>query len=172
MSYAHEFTGELIKYTDNSYVTLLQHFYEKGYLDDTQVILIADHGAHFLTMSTNIFPDDSRRIENAYPILFHITPRNIPSKNLEMIRSNQQVFLNSHDVYATLKSFATGGPASSEEITDYSFFHEELPKGRDCDTKICDNCKKPVYENPWCHMDSSKTQERFDEKGYFYLSPW
>lgn len=131
VSYAHEFTGELIKYADDDFVNLLQNFYEKGYLDDTQVILLADHGAHFLTMRTNVFPDDSRRIENALPVLVHITPRNIPTKNMENLKVNQQRFVNSHDIYATLKSFAVGQTASSTEVIDYSFFHEELPKGRD-----------------------------------------
>jgi len=172
MSYAHEFTGELIKYADSDYVDLLQNFYEKGYLDDTQVIIVSDHGAHFLTTRTNVFPDDSRRMENALPLLISLTPRSVSDKNLEILRKNQQQFLNSHDIYATLKSFAVGKTASSEDVIDFSFFHEELPKRRDCDTKICDNCTHPVYGNPWCHLDSSKTQARFDEKSYFYFSPW
>jgi hypothetical protein len=126
--YAHEFSGELIKYADDDYVKLLQNFYEKGYLDDTQVIIVADHGAHFLTMRTNIFPDDSRRMENALPVLIHLTPKSIPDKNLQLIRANHQKFVNSHDFYASLKSLAVGGVASSSEVVDYSFIHEELPK--------------------------------------------
>lgn len=130
-NYAHEPTGALIPYTDDTFVEFFKNFYEKGYLKGTQVMFVSDHGAHSYTTRTPIFPDDSRLIENALPMLFHLTPRNIPEKHLQILRDNQQRFLNSHDVYATLKSLAEGKISSSPVMIDYSYFHEELPKGRD-----------------------------------------
>ena len=119
-----------------------------------------------------LFPDDSRQIENSFPMLFHLTPKSIPQKHLELLRNNQQRFMNSHDVYATLKSLAEGKISSSPFITDYSYFHEELPRGRDCDTKICDNCTVEAYEKPWCFNDYSKIQAKIDAYGYFYPNPY
>lgn len=168
-NYAHEATGELIKYTDDVYVEFFKNFYDKGYLKDTQVLFVADHGAHFATLRTPFFPDDSRLIENALPMLFHLTPRNIPKENLDLLRENQQRFVNSHDVYAMLKSFAEGKVSSSPAVTDYSYMHEHMPKGRDCDTKICESCVGTAYENPWCFMDYAKVQEKKDSYGYFYI---
>lgn len=134
--HAHEPMGDLIKYLDNTFVNFFQSFYDKGYLNDTQVVFVSDHGAHFLTLRTPIFPDDSRVMENALPVLFHLTPRSISEKNLELLRENQQKFTNSHDVYATLKSLAEGKVSSSPYVTDYSYLHESLPKGRDVETNI------------------------------------
>jgi hypothetical protein len=145
-NYAHEFSGELVQYADDDFVEFLQSFYEKGYLNDTQLLLISDHGAHFLTMRVNAFPDDSRRIENALPLLIHLAPKDTPEKYLEILRNNQQLFLNSHDIYATLRSLAEGKLPDRKAkcdrnstlgcITAYSYFNENLPNKRDCESKV------------------------------------
>jgi hypothetical protein len=115
-------------------------------------------------------------------LLIHLAPKDTPEKYLEILRNNQQLFLNSHDIYATLRSLAEGKlPDRKAEcdrnstigsITAYSYFHEDLPKKRDCESRICSNCDLEVFENPFSFIDYKKTQARNNEKGYFYLNPW
>ena len=168
-NYAHESFGDLISYTDDSFVDFLQTFYERGYLKNTQVVFVSDHGAHYITGRIPVFPDDSRDIENAFPVLLHLTPRDIPAENLELLRENQQRFLTSHDIYAFLKSFAVGEVAGAPKMYDFSYFHESLPKGRDCKAKLCEDCYEPFFTNGWCYQDYSKVQSKKDERGYFYF---
>ena len=95
----HEATGELIKYNDNNFVSLLQHFKEKDYLKDTIVLLVSDHGAHFIVARTSFLPDDSRLQENFLALLIILTPKDIPKENLKFLESNQQQFISPQEVY-------------------------------------------------------------------------
>lgn len=131
LSYAHETTGELIGSVDDAYAEFLEKFYQKGYLSNTQVFFISDHGSHFVTVRTPFIMDDSRLIENSLPLLFHLTPKTIKPEYLSNLKENQQLFLNSHDIYATLKSVAVGKISGSPLIYDHSYIHTQLPRKRD-----------------------------------------
>lgn len=170
LSYAHETTGEVIATADEGYADFLQSFYEKGYLNNTQVMIVADHGAHMVTLRTPFFPDDSRMIENALPILIHLTPKSINEKFLANLAENQQLFVSAHEIYATLKSLAVGKASSSALVTDYSYIHEKLPRGRDCTTPLCiAPCDFMLYENPWLYLNYEIIEEKVNEHGYFYF---
>jgi hypothetical protein len=133
LSDAHENTGELIKYADDSFVRFFKDFQEKGHLIDTQVMIIADHGPHFFIRHIPIIPDDSRAQEMYTPLLIHLAPKSTPNAYLENLENNQQNFLNSHDIYATLKSFATGTQARSPAVDEsYSYLYDDMPNGRQC----------------------------------------
>ena len=68
----HEATGELIKYNDNDAVEFLEYFKAKGYLEDTIIYFISDHGQHFIVGHIPFVPDDSRLEEN-YQMFLHLT---------------------------------------------------------------------------------------------------
>lgn len=120
ISDAHENTGEIIKYADDHLLKFIYNFHTKGYLKDTQIIIIADHGEHFFVRHLPIIPDDSRQQGIQTPLLIHLAPKSIPFNIAENLAYNQQRFINSHDIYATLKSFATGKSADSPAIESLS----------------------------------------------------
>ena len=71
-NYPHESTGELVKYIDDPLEKFLRDFYNQGNLKNTELLILSDHGAHFLTSHTPIFPDNSRYEENMLPVFFYI----------------------------------------------------------------------------------------------------
>ena len=128
---AHEATGELIKYIDNDLVNFFESFKAKGYLENTMVYFIADHGAHFIVGHAPFIPDNSRLEENFLPMFILLAPSNIPQKNLQFLEKNQQHFMTGLEVYSSLKSIAVGKNATSEYAKSYSILYEELPSNRD-----------------------------------------
>lgn len=72
-SEGHEGTGELVATIDQDIVDLLQYFYVQNYLADTFVTILSDHGANGVVLRLPFLPDNSRHLENYYPVLFHIT---------------------------------------------------------------------------------------------------
>jgi membrane-anchored protein YejM (alkaline phosphatase superfamily) len=105
---AHEATGEVVTTIDQDIANFLEKFHSKGYLSDTIITFLADHGAHFAVMHAPFLPDDSRMRELHLPLLIHLTKTDIPEENLNYLRLNQQAFVSSHDYYSTLKSIAEG----------------------------------------------------------------
>jgi hypothetical protein len=134
---SHEMLGENIYHFDERFLDLFKTFYKKGYFKDTQLLIVADHGAHDYTVRAAMFPDDSRSLENALPLLINLSPSKFETNNLAYSRNNEQSFITSHDVYATLKSLAFNYKEGSPYMTDYSFIHEDIPEGRDCDSVVC-----------------------------------
>jgi arylsulfatase A-like enzyme len=131
-SEAHELSGELVQYTDRDIRDLLQYFHDQGYLEDTFVTLLSDHGAHALTLRFPAFPDNSRYIENYYPMLFHVTKNDLPSHVSHHLEANEQSFIGSHDFYSTMKSIAENKRSTSKNAESYPYFMEGMPLNHDC----------------------------------------
>jgi arylsulfatase A-like enzyme len=131
-SEAHELTGELVQYMDDDLANLLQYFMDKGYLEDTMITLVSDHGAHALTLRFPAIPDNSRYIENYYPILFHVTKNDIPETNGFFMEANEQAFISSHDVFSFLGSIASNKKLTSDFAASYPYQMQAMPKGHDC----------------------------------------
>ena len=161
----HETTGDLIKYSDNDFVELLSYMHKMGYLKDTIVMFVADHGPHFIIGRIPIIPDDSRIQENFFPLLMMFVPNDIPQENLRYLENNQQLFLTPHDIYGILKSVAVGQKSGSMSITDYSIMHEDLPKGRDCHS----NTNGIKFDQCWCSHDEMYLQKQVNQRGYIYM---
>ena len=163
-NYNHEWTGELIRTSDEAYEKFFRDFQSKGYLKDTDIIIVADHGGHFVISHTPIFPDDSRFQENYFPVLFIISHKDTPKKNLDFLKNNQQQFMNSFDIYTTLKSFANRKISKNDDIKSFSVYHEELPKGRECV-----DGDGIVYSQCYCRNNISELYELRNKHGYFYI---
>ena len=70
-NYPHESTGELITYLDEPLEKFLREFYNQGNLKNTELLIVADHGTHFITSHSPFFPDDSRHEENMLGVLIY-----------------------------------------------------------------------------------------------------
>ena len=145
---SHEATGELVKYIDNDLVTFLKEFDTKGYLKNTIIYFIADHGAHFIVGHVPVLPDNSRLEENYLPMFLMLVPNDIPRENLKFLQRNQQHFMTGFDVYSSIKSIAVGKNANSTYTKSYSIIYEELPSNRDWDKNSIDY----KFENCWCNI--------------------
>ena len=154
---AHEQSGELISYMDDDILDFLKHFHDKGYLDDTYLVILADHGSHNVILKAFWLPDNSRNVENTHPIFLNLVKKDIPKKNIEFLRSNEQSFMSHHDTYSTLKTIASGKPSNSIYSESYPYISETLPIDRDCTntTMFLAKC--------WCYMDPDEAQKKFDE---------
>lgn len=130
-SEAHELMGELVKYMDDDLVNFLNYFYNSGYLDDTFLTIVSDHGAHALTLRFPLFPDNSRYIENYYPALFHVTKNDIPPNVAHFLAANEQSFISSHDFYSMLKTFAENKDGTTQSAESYPYLTQPMPKGHD-----------------------------------------
>lgn len=159
---AHEVTGELIQYMDEDLRDFLQDFYDKGYFEDTFVTILSDHGAHALVLRFPAIPDNSRYIENYYPILFHITKKDIPDVTLHFLESNEQSFIGSHDIYATIKSIAVNEIARSPKAESYAYIYEQIPDSHDCSnsTVFISAC--------WCSHDYKAIEKRMHSINIFH----
>lgn len=73
--------------------------------------------------------------------------------------------MNSHDVYATLKSITAGKRAGVEGLKDFALNYEKLPSGRDCT-----DSKDIKYFDCWCQLNITKFYEQKNRLGYFYVA--
>ena len=162
---AHELSGELIRHMDDDLLNFLKSFHDKGYFDDTYLVILADHGAHNAVLKAFWLPDNSRNVENTHPILLNLVKKDIPDKNLEFLRANEQSLLTGHDVYSTLKTIARGESSNSIHSESYPYISEQLPVDRDCTntTMFMAKC--------WCYMDIEKGQKEFEEIPMFSILP-
>ena len=161
-SEGHELLGELIKYTDQDISNFLQYFYSMGYLDDTFLTIVSDHGAHALTLRFPAFPDNSRFVENYYPILIHVTKNDIPAQSLYFLQANEQSFISSHDFYSTMKSIAENKRSTSKYAESYPYHFEQISPTNDWS-----NSKVFIADWWWSH-DLNSLNQRVADKGIFY----
>ena len=161
---AHEKTGELITHMDHDLMQFLQYFYSNGYLDDTYLVILADHGAHNTILKAFWLPDNSRNVENTYPVMMNLVKKDIPEQNLAFLRSNEQSFMTHHDLYATLKAIATGQASSSKYSESYSYISQQLPVDRDCVNNTMFMCKC------WCYMDSESADKALKDIPIFSMN--
>ena len=103
---SHEFSQELIKYADDKILHFFETFYERGYFDDTLLIIVSDHGNNILSFYS--FFDtitDDREIEGMLPVLKVIIPNKkiiYDSGLYNNLYENQQTFITSYDVYNSI----------------------------------------------------------------------
>ena len=102
----HELTQELIKYADDNIYNFFDNFYNKGYFDDTLLIIISDHGNNFHSYYSLLETiNEDRKIEGYLPV-FKIV---IPNKKIiyesglyNNLYENQQTFISPFDVYNSI----------------------------------------------------------------------
>ena len=107
---AHESTFEVIKYLDEPLFNFLNGFYNKGYLNDTILFLLSDHGNHMPGIYNLLFAEDYE-MERVMGTLFIVINDNsvFLKKNkakysyyLDNIFENQQTYITPYDIHDTL----------------------------------------------------------------------
>ena len=97
---AHEGTLEVVKYLDVKLAEFLEKFDRKGYLKDTAVFLVSDHGNNMVGIY-NIFQFEDYILEKTLGTWFMLLPKKkeIDEKFLEI---NQQRLVSPYDIHDTL----------------------------------------------------------------------
>ena len=97
---AHEGTLEVVKYLDVKLAEFLEKFDRKGYLKDTAVFLVSDHGNNMVGIY-NIFQFEDYVLEKTLGTWFMLLPKKkeIDEKFLEI---NQQRLVSPYDIHDTL----------------------------------------------------------------------
>ena len=104
-TYAHEYSGEKSKYTDEPLRDFLLDLYENSLLKDTTLFFVGDHG--FALMGVyKILESHDWQIERDLPIFLIIesdNPKLDYDKQYKEILNNQQTFVTAFDIFYTLR---------------------------------------------------------------------
>ena len=146
---AHEGTGEVARYLDDKLSDFLENFENRGWLDNTAIIFVSDHGNNMIGFY-NIFNVEDFVLEKTLASLFIMLPSSVANKYQNQIYENEQVMITPYDIYDTLLHLID----EKEESEYYSRFGSSLLKRiknsgeRNCDTYKLDlsdiwcRCKK------------------------------
>jgi hypothetical protein len=128
---AHEGTGNVIRYFDDKLEKFLSDMETSGKLDDTFVILMADHGNNmpgFISMMNS----DDYNIEKYLPMMFMIVPNSVNEEYRKALAYNEQSFVTSWDIHNTLLNIA--GAA----VNSYNMYGTSLLKKIPAQRFSCD----------------------------------
>jgi len=142
---AHEGTGEVVRYLDERLEIFLNSFKNKGYLNDTAIFIVSDHGNNMIGFY-NIFQVEDFVLEKTLGSWFILLPRKgeIEKERNSLLR-NQQRYVTPYDIHDSML-YLFGFEKGSEYHSRYgqSVFEDIDGLSRDCDTYKYD--LKPL----WC----------------------
>ena len=136
----HESTFEVLKYLDEPLYEFLNSFYQKGYLKNTALFILSDHGNHMPGLYNLFFSsqyETERLLGNLYIIinsdyLFN-QKRNLFRIFNQNIIENQQSIVTPYDIHDTLIHFIYGEfPSVYYSTKGTSFFNKIDNSVRDC----------------------------------------
>jgi len=146
----HESTFEVLQYLDEPMYNFLNSFYEKGYLNNTAIIIISDHGNHMPGIYNLFFSEQyetERVLGNFYiiinsNILFN-EKKELFRKYNENVMENQQSIITPYDIYNTLIHILYGEkPNNKFTPRGNSIFMSIDNSKRDCNFFDQDNEEK------------------------------
>lgn len=126
---AHEDTGEVVKYLDKPLTNFLIEFEQKGYLNDTFIMFVSDHGLHFPRVF-GVLAFDNYDFERMLPSLFIISGKKI--FNDTEIYNNQNKFVTAYDIHSTLINIIYGNDFQKYKrhnvkgISLFDFINDEI----------------------------------------------
>ena len=138
-TYAHEYSGEKSKYTDDAIYNFLKELYNSGQMENTTLFLAADHGYVGLFGVYKILETNDWKAELALPILIIIEfDKNMSYEEQTNISNNQQTMVTPFDIYHTLSHNLFGIKYKSKiyyktKDNGESLFNYINPKERTCD---------------------------------------
>ena len=153
-TYAHEYSGEKAKYSDNALYSFLNDLYHSNLLQNTTVFIAGDHGFALMGAYKLMNPNDWR-IEKSLPIFILLVP---DKKNLSYeeeyseILKNQQNLITPFDIYYTIRHIILGEEYKKKLLKEQNNEGESLfkyinPKERNC-------TKYEFFENCQCELNS------------------
>ena len=98
---AHEGTEEVVTLLDKALSNFLENFQQKGYLDNTAIIFVSDHGNNMFGFN-EIFKFEDYMIEKSLPTWLMLLPKSNNNTEIEIIKENQQKFVTAYDIHETL----------------------------------------------------------------------
>ena len=153
-TYAHEYSGEKTKYSDNSLYNFLKDIFFSEQLMNTTLFIAGDHGFALMGIYKLLNPNDWK-IEQSFPIFILInSDNNNMSYEIEYseILKNQQTLVTPFDIYYTIRYIILGNEYKNNLLEEHknngeSLFKSINPKERNC-TKYqhFDNCQCKLYK--------------------------
>jgi hypothetical protein len=125
----HEGTGEVLSTLDDDLSSFLLSLANDGVLEDTAVLLLADHGLH---MGFNYVYTTNGLIEHANPALFMLLPDRFTSSSPEIaenLKHNEQALISANHIYHSMRHIM-GIP--DQNTPSKSLFQTKLPYSADC----------------------------------------
>ena len=104
-TYAHEYSGEKAKYSDNAMYNFLKDLFFSNQLINTTIFIAGDHGFALMGIYKLLNPNDWR-IEQFLPIFILINSDNYNisyDEEYSEILKNQQTLVTSFDIYYTIR---------------------------------------------------------------------
>jgi len=142
---AHEGTNEVVKYADDALYKFLTGLQSGGLLEDTSVILYADHGLHMQGIF-QLMQFNQVEIEKYLPALYFTLPKKVSEKYRNDIKANQQSIVSGHELHNFFMTMAEG-----ETCKDLSTsLIGPLKSYRDCDDI------KMMVDACFCFLDEKK----------------
>jgi len=111
---AHEGTNEVVKYMDNDLSSFLNNLQKDGLLEDTAVVLYADHGLHMNGIFT-LLDINQVHSEIFLPSLFTVLPKKVTEKFGNNIKANEQTLVSAHELHNFFFSLAEGEKSNKLE---------------------------------------------------------
>jgi len=153
-TYAHEYSGEKAKYSDNALYSFLSDLYFSNQLMNTTVFIAGDHGFALMGVYKLMNPNDWR-IEQSLPIFILLVPdkRNVSfEEEYGEVLKNQQNLITSFDIYYTIRHIILGNEYKKKLLKEQKNEGESLfkyinPKERNC-------TKYERFENCQCKLNS------------------
>jgi hypothetical protein len=142
---AHEGTGEAVRYLDDELILFLEKFERNGWLNDTTIFFVSDHGNNMIGFY-NIYSCEDFVLEKTLASLFMLTPKNKLTKEMHQnLKHNEQIMVTPYDIHNTMLNILNMG-----ETNDFyskmgkSFFSKISGLERDCKTY------KQDMSDLWC----------------------
>ena len=153
-TYAHEYSGEKAKYSDNALYDFLSDLYYSDQLKNTTVFIAGDHGFALMGVYKLMNPNDWR-IEQSLPIFILLVPDKKNSsfeEEYSELSKNQQTLITPFDIYYTIRHIIFGDDYKKNLLKEQKKEGESLfkyinPKERNC-------TKYKRFENCQCMLNS------------------
>lgn len=148
-TYAHEYSGEKAKYSDEALYSFLSDLYQSNQLENTTVFIAGDHGFALMGVHKLLNPNDWK-IEQSLPVLILLVPDKKNFSYFEQfseILNNQQTLITPFDIYYTIRHIIFGNKYKKNLLKEQNDEGESLfkyinPKERNCTKyKRISNCQ-------------------------------
>ena len=153
-NYGHEKTGAVISRLDEVLYNFLFEFYDKGYFDNTAVLIVSDHGNQNKGIF-NIINKSQFEYERKMGTFFLLLTKNKNIENFKInLENNQQVFLTPYDIHDTMIHIIYGKSSMSKEEMQKAFSVNN--KGNSVfnvineEERICEKYKEEWFDDNFC----------------------
>eukprot|EP01001_Neometanema_parovale_P010511 NODE_674_length_2192_cov_96.617206_g644_i0.p1 GENE.NODE_674_length_2192_cov_96.617206_g644_i0~~NODE_674_length_2192_cov_96.617206_g644_i0.p1 ORF type:complete len:669 (+),score=94.20 NODE_674_length_2192_cov_96.617206_g644_i0:80-2086(+) len=165
----HEGLGEVLNSMDDDFASFLEWMWQAGHLENTVVILTADHGVHM----GPYFLTKAGRLEHKLPLLIMTMPRAFLAQHPELqpiLKHNEQLPLTAWDLHATLRHLATypekphaGEPGFPRGPPWQHSLLTKLPLHRTCEDMRIPRCRC-VCGDQWMEYQPSEVCKAWERK--------